>query len=255
MSLPIPPALGSEKAGSRSFMLNADQGSFMVNSIQNAYMSRPEELARRMPDLRLRRAILDHRAWISVDFMGKAEDKKAKADAYRTIGKLMTALGGENCLAIYCPELQRCNEFDKSLPEKLRSDDPLALFGTPTSPPIAKVDSEDPRLIAATAEARRRWPEFVAAFEADPRKHDFFFVKMEFREGDKSEFMWVSVTDIDGDTIHGVLNNSPDRLKDVVEGQKVRVGVTGLSDWLYGSGENMMGGFTMKVMEDALKAR
>jgi uncharacterized protein YegJ (DUF2314 family) len=157
-------------------------------------------------------------------------------------------------LAIFCPELQRCNEYDDSLREKLQSDDPLTLFEEPTYAPIVEVDGEDPRMVAAVKEARERWPEFVAAFEKKDNLQNPFLIKAEFQQDDCSEYMWVSVINIERNTIHGVLENTPGKLTNVKEGQTVRVDLSSLNDWLYIKYEEGVGGFTMKAMKEQFES-
>src|SRR5688572_267015 len=51
---------------------------------------------------------------------------------------------------------------------------------------------DDPRFKAAEAEAMRRWPEFVAAFNKQ-EPNVAYAVKAKFTDGDASEWMWVQV--------------------------------------------------------------
>lgn len=253
IAFPGAPVKGIEKGTAQSFMVKVGQGVFLVNNFTVPYMERPDKFAESIPDKRLRKAIASHRAWISVDAIGDVSTREGKAEAYRGIGKMIGQLAGTDCLALYCPELERCNESDESLLTKLRSNDPLALFQTPTFAPVISVDGDDPRMVKAVAEAQRRWPEFVAAFRAKRDEDKPFIIKAEFEEADKAEFMWVSVNRIEGDTIHGVLENRPHQLTRVKEGQQVAVPVSALNDWLYIKGKESVGGFTMKVIAEAQK--
>jgi len=253
MGFPGPPVKGIKPGTAYSFMVKVSEGMFLVNRFSAPYMDRPEEFAQGLPDARLGKAVASHRAWISVDaFMGELDDAE-KVRAYRNIGKLIAELAGPDCLAVYCPELQRCNVYDESLLETLRSDDPLALFGAPTFAPLVNVDGDDPRMVQAVEEARKRWPEFVAAFSAKSDEGKPFIVKARFEEGEKTEFMWASVNRIQGDTIHGILENTPHELASFKEGQNVQVPLADLNDWLYVKGEEAIGGFTMKVIAEAQK--
>jgi len=252
IEVPVP-LKGVPNGAAKSFIVKADEGVFMVNSFAIPYMENPAAFAGGIPDKRLSNAVSSHRAWISVDAMGNVVDEKSKAEAYRIIGKMIAGLARPDCLAIYSPELQRCNEYDQVLQEKLRSNDPLALFQEPTFVPVINVDGEDPRMIRAVAEARKRWPEFVSAFQSDLAKDKPFIIKAEFREGDKSEFMWVSVKTIEANRIYGVLENSPLELKNVKEGQEVAVQLSSLNDWMYSKDGEPVGGFTLQIIADVQK--
>jgi uncharacterized protein YegJ (DUF2314 family) len=161
-------------------------------------------------------------------------------------------MAGPDCLAIYCPELQRCNEFDPGLIEDLSGPDPLDLFEEPTFEPVIEISDNNPRMAAAVREAVSRWPEFVAAFQGSPlADRDRYIVKAEFREGKKAEYMWVSVEEIASDGVSGILMNDPHELLEVHRGARVRFTLDRLNDWIYpGRGGSHVGGFTLDVLAD-----
>jgi len=235
------------------YMLRIPQGLFAILLAEAPYIAEPARFARQsIRDKRLRNAIEAHRAWLSVDLMDTPEDPERIAEAYRAIGKILASFAGPDCLAVYCPELQRCNEFDLSLIETLSGPEPLSLFDEPTFEPIIEISDNDPRMAAAVAEAVRRWPEFVDAFRGrDGDQSDRYIVKAEFREGKKTEYMWVSVSEIDDDRIDGVLMNDPHELMDVHRGASVSFPIDRLNDWIYPDGDGShVGGFTLDVLAE-----
>ncbi len=250
VELPPPPVKGIQKDKAACFMIKVNGVMYMVNNFSVPYMDNPEKFAQNIADGRLRGAIERHSAWISVDAMGDIKDMGRKAKAYSDIAKMIAQLAGPDCLAIYCPELERCNEYDETLLETLNSSDPLSLFEEPTFAPIINVDGEDSRMVKAVIEARKRWPEFVAAFKNNAFKDNPFIVKAEFKDGHMSEFMWISATRIDDEIITGILENKPNELTNVKKGQEVVVPVSSLNDWLYSQDEEAIGGFTIKVIQE-----
>lgn len=185
--------------------------------------------------------------------MDEVQTEIQSAEAYRIIGKLLASMAGPDCLAIYSPGLQRCNEFDPSLIEALAGPDPLSLFDEPTFEPIIEISDNDPRMEAAVAEATRRWPEFVEAFEtrSEPLS-DQYLIKAEFREAGNCEYMWVAVTDVIGSEIRGTLMNDPHELMEIHRGSSVRIEIDRLNDWIYPTHEGAhVGGFTLDVLADA----
>jgi uncharacterized protein YegJ (DUF2314 family) len=162
-------------------------------------------------------------------------------------------MGGPDCLAIYCPELQRCNEFDPGLLERLCGSDPVSLFNEPTFEPVIEISDNNPKMAAAVKEAISRWPEFVAAYiEAASGEKERFIVKAEFREGRKSEYMWVTVQGISPTEVTGILMNDPHELLDVHRGATVTFTTERLNDWIYpGPGGSHIGGFTLDVLADS----
>lgn len=247
-----PPAGDIATLRATMFMLRLEDRVFGINNAATPYVHDRDSFADTIPDGRLQRAIREHTAWLSVDLVSGHESDDEKQRAYRTIGRAMAGLAGEDCLAIYCPELGRCNEYDDSLLEALRSDDPLSLFGACTFAPVLNVNADDPRFKAAVEEARTRWPEFAAAFHANPKAEAPFIVKAKFEEGGRTEFMWATVTAIEDGAIHGTLENTPNELRGIRAGDAVRIALEDLNDWLYLKGEEPVGGFTQKVMAERL---
>jgi uncharacterized protein YegJ (DUF2314 family) len=245
----LPPGAGM------TYFVNTGSRMFLINSFAQPYMGNPEEFAERIVDQRLRRAVATHRAWISADLYGETPSPSERPEIYRVLGLMLAPLAADDCLAIYCPELERCNEFAPSVVEALHAGRPLELFENPTHAPIVNVDADDPKMVAAVEEARRRWPEFIAAFQVRADPESPCVVKACFTDGEQSEFMWVSVQRIDGDQITGRLENSPASLTNVKEGDTVTVSLNDLNDWLCEIDGETVGGFTMKVMADKLNSQ
>ena len=237
----------------RQFLVRIPQGIFTVIVSSAPYVADPKKFAREtIRDKRLRSAIEKHRAWISVDRVGSAPAAAEKREAYQVMGKLLAAMAGPDCLAIYSPELETCNEFDLSLIERLNSADPLGLFAEPTFEPIIEIEEDNPEMLRAVEEARRRWPEFVEAFgQRQDAGDERFIVKSEFKEGDRSEFMWVGVSELRETELVGVLMNDPHELLGFHRGQRVTLMVDSVNDWLFPSrGNGMVGGFTLRVLSE-----
>lgn len=255
MSIPSPPMDGLRPGQGRTFMLQVDGTILMINNFSIPYINDPEAHAKTIADRRLSRAVASHVAWLSVDGMGNIKTAAERDKVYRLIGLMMAELAGPDCLALFCPELDKCNLYEAGLPEKLRSGRPLDIFLSPTLAPVIGVESSDPRMVAAVEEARRRWPEFAAAFAASQDPDPPFAIKAEFREGDKAEFMWVSVKRIEGETIYGILDNTPDELKTFKEGQEVVITLDRLNDWVYARDKEPFGGFTIKAIQEIQKEK
>jgi uncharacterized protein YegJ (DUF2314 family) len=112
---------------------------------------------------------------------------------------------------------------------------------------VVGIAPDDPRLLAAVREARRRWPEFVAAFE-QREGGQIFSVKVPVREGKQTEYMWLSVSALEHEMIYGRLDNEPVAMKRLHAGDRLRVPVRDLNDWLYTRGDTLAGGFTIDVL-------
>jgi uncharacterized protein YegJ (DUF2314 family) len=108
---------------------------------------------------------------------------------------------------------------------------------------------------AAVAEAQRRWPEFVAAFEGrdDHDEEAAFLVKAPFSQGESTEFMWVHVTGIEHNVVYGRLDNEPANIPRLKEGDRVRIKEEDVNDWMCLVDSKPLGGFTLKVLKRDLE--
>lgn len=221
----------------------------LVNSFPSPYMKDPKQAAEATGELRLRKILLEHRAWISADLLGEYEGE-VRQEGLRRIGKIAAALADGHCLALYVPRTNQLIPFDPELPEKLRQEDPLAALGWGVAP-VVTIPNDHPEMKAAVAEARRRWPEFEQAFRNPGPDQRDFTVKLRITSGANTEFIWVEVVAIEGDEILGDLANEPVDLPFLHEGSRVRGKLSELNDWAYLQGEGLVGGFTAKVLMNA----
>jgi uncharacterized protein YegJ (DUF2314 family) len=231
------------------FFVSYDRVVYMVHNHHAPYFDDSEKVAAAVNELRLSSAIREHTAWMAVDFMGGERIANA-AEAYPEIAKLVAELGGPDCVAIFCPETGAINLYDSSLEEKLRGPDPLSAVTEPLFAPVVSIAEDDPRMVAAVAEAQQRWPEFVEAFEN--RRGQNFAIKAPVTKGGQKEFIWITVNRIEGNLIHGTLDNDPLN-PDLKAGDAIKVPLQELNDWAYSVGENSVGPFTLKVLQAAVR--
>jgi uncharacterized protein YegJ (DUF2314 family) len=229
-----------------SFIFKHGDHFYLINSFERPYVEDPEAAADSIVELRLRKAVREHCAWLSVDLLGECSQHEV-GEVYRTIGKLLAELADDDCVAIFAPATGQISVFDEEARDRLRSSDPLEAFETSSHPPVVPVSGDDPRLRAAVAKARRRWPDFVTRFE-QRQPEQTFSVKAKIGNEETAEFMWVSVTGLENGWIYGRLDNDPIELTSIRCGDRVRVKVSDLNDWLFTDGNKMIGGFTIDVL-------
>jgi uncharacterized protein YegJ (DUF2314 family) len=235
------------------FMVHAGEHMLLVNTFPIPYMENPQRAAEQIGELRLRKAVGEHRAWVSADLLGEYEGE-AREEGLRLIGKLAAALADERCLALYLPHADVLLPYDPELPDKLRTPDPMGSLGWAVSP-VVPIDGDHPAMRAAVAEAKQRWPEFVEAFRNPKPGQTNFAVKLPITDGRNTEFIWVAVTSLEGDEILGDLANRPVDLRFMKEGDRVRGKLEDLNDWAWLEGPEMVGGFTSKVLMEAQQRR
>jgi uncharacterized protein YegJ (DUF2314 family) len=202
-------------------------------------------------NIRLRILLKSEQAWLAVDWLQSSGGEKS--DAYVTIGMTLNGLLDDDVVGLFAPAEGAWTWMHEGVRETLPKGELNVIFDHP-NPPVQEVAPGDPKMAAAVAEAKRRWTEFADAFQAaSDEDRETFACKIGFSdEGqEQSEFMWVSIKSIDGETISGVLDNEPISVKSVKLDDTVTFKLEELNDWLYYKDGKAQGGFTVKVLEEA----
>jgi uncharacterized protein YegJ (DUF2314 family) len=229
---------------------------FLINSIPQPYVSNVEEAAEGIADLRIRNLFFQHQAWFSCDALGVdgTTTREEILDWYQHLGRLFAELLDDNCVMIFLPDSTLGFPINEDTEAALQSRDPIAALQATLTVPVIEVSSDDPLMQAAVAKARRDWPRFVAAYEA--KTGDKFSVKAPITHEDTTEFIWITVTTLEGDRVYGTLGNDPAALGPLRLGSKVSVSVADLNDWLYlDERGNPTGGFTIEAVQKAAQRK
>jgi uncharacterized protein YegJ (DUF2314 family) len=235
------------------FIINSPQALFMLNNLDRPYFDDLQAVLHDLKELRLRKALEDHKAWMSVDLISVFDTKASPESVYPRIAKLIAELAGSDSTAIYQPQTNNINVWDASLEEKLRGPNALEEFARPAYVPVINVEDDDPRMKAAVAEARSRWPEFVQAF--NQRDGELFSVKAPITIEDRTEFIWIKVDGLEPEFIHGTLGNDPVDLPGLKLGDRFEIPLTDLNDWAFVRNGQPFGLFTTKAIAQIQKER
>jgi uncharacterized protein YegJ (DUF2314 family) len=242
-------------AGPMNTIIHDGRG-FLINCFPEPYADESEKAAEGIGDLRIRSLFREHRAWFSCDAMGvdHTTSEEEILELYRRLGKLFVELLDDNCLLIYLPDSSLAYPINEDTEAALRSENPVKALQETLTLPIVEVASDDPRMKQAVEKARQEWPKFVAAFEAGAGKN--FSVKAPVTHGDNTEFIWISLTSMEGERLYGELGNDPGSLGPLKLGSKVSVLVADLTDWCYLDPEGKLaGGFTIEAVQKASRRR
>ncbi|HTI72511.1 MAG TPA: DUF2314 domain-containing protein [Candidatus Limnocylindria bacterium] len=229
-----------------SLVVTAPTGVFAVHNFDRPY---GDNRGHDTTELRTAQALAEHRAWMSVDLIKGFPPFDTPESAYPSIAKLIAALSGPDCIAIYRPETNQFNLWDESLEEQLRSPTPLAIFSTPTFAPVLSVETGDAKMAAAVATARTRWPEFANAYTR--RDGSDFMVKAPVTVNNKTEFIWIEVETLGEENITGKLANDPIDLGNLKLGSTVTVRLADLNDWMFVRNGEPVGLFTAAAFSDS----
>jgi uncharacterized protein YegJ (DUF2314 family) len=233
------------------FICLAGDAAFAVHNLPAPYMADPAQASESYPDLRLRPAIRDHKAWVAIDVV---RPTPPSPEHYRAVARLAAGLVGSDCLALYHPPREAVVPYrgEETLAQ-LRSDDPIgALFEDAGGVPVIEV-GEDPRMKAAESEAQRRFPEFEAAFQAGAGEG--FSVKTAISRGEKLEHIWVVVDRIAGGRIEGRIGNDPVELEGLRYGSNVELKPEEVEDWAFARDGEGFGMFTVPVLTRIARER
>jgi uncharacterized protein YegJ (DUF2314 family) len=238
---------GDVVAGASPHFIAKVEGTwFTIHNVPTPYMDDPAQASESFREARLRNAIRDHHAWLSVEII---QPKAATPEAYRVLARVLAHFIDADCLALYSPPLNRFAPCigDKTV-AKLQSDDPVkSIFREVDEVPVIPVDDDDPRLKSAEAEARRRFSEFETAFERKDGTR--FAIKTKITSHGNSEHIWVEVARITGSQIEGRLGNDPVDLADLKLGSKVEVERSQVEDWAFLRNGSPVGLFTVAVIQ------
>ncbi len=234
------------------YLVKLKSGSYVINNIAKPYIGEDDKMLEDLTEPALRKAVSAHHAWVSIDWASPEEPADVQR-CYQDMGKIAAALAGHDALAIYNPEIDDFTLYSESVARTLRSEDPLQAFaggdgGAGGSSDVISIRDDDPRLLAAQAEAKEGWHDFVHAFR--DKEGEEFAVKGRIGEGDKGEYLWLTVDAIDETEIHGRLDNDPAKGSNLKMGQDLHIKIGDVDDWIYlNSAKKPVGGFTIKLFD------
>jgi uncharacterized protein YegJ (DUF2314 family) len=129
-----------------------------------------------------------------------------------------------------------------------------------SEPLFMALRSDDPSLLAAVARARCTVSRFRDLVATRTGPDTFHSVKLRFRDSEQSQrlaedryfYSWVSFVTCDGDGFVGRLVQPPREIESLHGGQSITFGVDDLWDWMVNDDGQLCGGFSLRVMRDAL---
>ncbi|HUO09095.1 MAG TPA: DUF2314 domain-containing protein [Phycisphaerae bacterium] len=201
----------------------------------------------------VKQAIQDHCGWISVDLMGDPSQQDTDA-AYVAIGQLTAELADPDPLALVSTPTGKIVDYDRCFLKLLRTGNAQEVFKLGSPDRIIGTKPDDPELAAAADEARRRFPEFLAAF-AKRQKGQGFGIKKAFNEAGKVEHMWIEPSEFDGTLIRGRLANTPRSILTLSLGDPVTATPDEIEDWIYTDNGRTFGGFQVAILQNRDRKR
>jgi uncharacterized protein YegJ (DUF2314 family) len=110
------------------------------------------------------------------------------------------------------------------------------------------VPSQDAEMNAAIEKARQTLPRFWAKFSNPGEGETGFALKVRIQDGANSEHFWVINIERKGDLIFGTINNDPEYVKSVSDGERIQINPDQISDWMYLHNRKIVGNETMRPL-------
>ncbi len=133
----------------------------------------------------------------------------------------------------------------------------LVLGGAARSENVVQVPGNDPEMSAAFGKARAGLDGFLVKLAAPPAGTKGYSVKVGIKDGpapegfsighpgdQNVEYFWMTEVEPAGDGYKGVIDNEPDSIRNVSDGQTISFKKEDISDWMYFEGDKIKGNFT-----------
>ena len=239
--------------GGPGFIIQCHDTFCMMIVVSKPYLE--TEALNEVQELRTRKMLQEHKTWLSLDLVGDVGKKPAaeQEQEMNRIIRLAAEMVDKNTVGVLLPSENIVLPISDEVIMAMKGEDSLKALSKSSNAAVIGASGDDPKMLAATAEARKTWPEFVKAFRNKPENSESFAAKFPFDAPDQKEFMWVEVVSINGDTVVGRLGNDPVWVKDLKIGDQVKMKISELSDWMYLKDGEIVGGYTVKVLMEKQK--
>jgi uncharacterized protein YegJ (DUF2314 family) len=202
-------------------------------------------------DLRLQ-AVLDRQESALLLDVWEAPEGRLREESTDLMGRILIEVADETTVGVFCFHTQRLNPLDEILIELFREGRASEAMETYTADGVSTLHADDVRMTEAIAEARRRWPEFVEAFQTRSAPDSGYGIKAPFEQGDRVEHLWIEVDRADAVGATGKVVSRPIALARPRYGDEVTVAANEVTDWAFQDGERTGGSFSDAIVREAL---
>ncbi len=110
-------------------------------------------------------------------------------------------------------------------------------------------EANDPGILEAKIEAQSKIGDFIKQLNNNKDPNIAFNIKAPFKEDEEVEHMWVLVNSYKEGSFSGTLNNDPESVKNIKNGDTVIINESDVEDWIISNGTEMTGGFSIKLFK------
>jgi uncharacterized protein YegJ (DUF2314 family) len=122
----------------------------------------------------------------------------------------------------------------------------------PGSGDYSSVSDDDKQMDRAVESAQRTLGFFMAALKAKKDGDTVFEIEKAFTDSDKVEHLWIKRVSYDGKNFHGQIDNQPNEVKNVHDGERVTVAPAEVTDWMFLKDGKLIGGYSTRVLYSRL---
>ena len=138
------------------------------------------------------------------------------------------------------------NADDKPLPIPQAAPGKSATAPRPIKENVVAYHTGDGSMNAARKKARSTLTRFVEHIDANAP--GTYTVKFPLTQNGETEHIWMQLTGHDSDGFTGLLANDPVNGNKFKMGDRMEVAMADVEDWMVRTGEEMYGGYTVRVM-------
>jgi uncharacterized protein YegJ (DUF2314 family) len=133
----------------------------------------------------------------------------------------------------------------------------LCLGGCSSGPnrdPVSSVAEDDSEMNAAIAKARASLPSFWQKFEHPGKGETDFALKVAIKDSNGTEHFWLVNLERKDGKIMGTINNDPQTVRSVNDGDRIPIPEADISDWMYVRDGKMVGNYTVRPLFKTMSA-
>ena len=119
-------------------------------------------------------------------------------------------------------------------------------------PTIYSTPSDDGEMNHAIAHAKGTLDEFDKAFRSNKFDSGTFALKVEFPTETGSEHIWATSIRIENGSYYGIVDNLPNSTTQVKPGEKIKLDIKNISDWMYADNGVLRGGYTIRLIRSRM---
>lgn len=119
-------------------------------------------------------------------------------------------------------------------------------------PNVYNVEDNDAKMNQAMVNAKNSIDEFKNALASDNPSFEYFTIKQKFNADGGDEHIWVGDIQLIDNDFMGIIANEPIYTNKVQLGDTITVNPANISDWMYYDDGKVVGGYTIRVIRDAL---